>query len=286
LAAWLDLAAPEGLLAFDHLPEAAPFAGRVLAISLTGRRRDWILWLRRGGAPPWADSDRAAAAALRTAWLEARLRHAEALAEERDAACARQAFLMAELEHRLKNILANIQAVLRHSRRSTTDIESFVRDFEARLRALATAHELLHGSRWEGTRLWRLASEELRPHADGAAPGRASVSGPDLMLRPKAALALSLALHELVTNAAKHGALSVPEGRVALRWRLTPTGLVLRWEEHGGPPMAVPARRGFGLTVIERSLAHELGGDSRLDFTPDGLRCTLCLPSAHLGVVR
>jgi len=102
------------------------------------------------------------------------------------------------------------------------------------------------------------------------------------VLRPRAALSLSLALYELATNAAKHGTLSVPEGKLALRWRLTKAGLVMRWAERGGPPAQTPSRRGFGLTVIERSLAYELGGSGRLDFTPLGLCCTITVPAQHI----
>jgi two-component system, chemotaxis family, sensor kinase Cph1 len=195
--------------------------------------------------------------------------------------------VMAELDHRLKNILANIQALLRHSRRRAAgpaiDADAFVRDFEARVHAMATAHDLLHASRWEGARLRPLVAEELRPHADGPGRGRIAISGRDLVLRPRAAMSLSLALHELATNAAKHGALSVPDGTVALRWRRTQAGLVLQWAEHGGPPAAPPTRRGFGLTVIERSLAYEIGGSSRLDFTPLGLRCTIRIPVEQIA---
>lgn len=283
LACWLEAETRDGMVTLDRLPRGAPAVGRLLAISVPRRPRDWIIWLRPAAAPAWSPADREAARVLRTAWLEANLRRAESLAEERQAAQSRQAFLMAELDHRLKNILANIQALLRHTRRRATSIEGFARDFEARLHAMATAHDLLHASRWEGARLCRLVAEELAPHAGGTGRGRVGAGGPDLVLRPRAALALSLALHELATNAAKHGALSVPEGRIALRWRRTETGLIMVWEERGGPPAPSPERRGFGLTVIERSLAYELGGSGRLEFRPTGLRCTIRIPTGHLA---
>lgn len=288
LAQWLDSRGAAGVLALDRLPAAAPVAGRLLAISLPrAASRDWIIWLRPSSAARWRRVEIAAATALRTAWLEASLRQAESQAAERLAAQSHQAFLMAELDHRLKNILANIQALLRHSRRRAVgapiDADAFVQDFEARLHAMATAHNLLHASRWEGARLRPLIAEELGPHADAPGRGRITAHGRDLVLRPRAAMALSLALHELATNAAKHGALSVPDGRVALRWRRIPGGLVLHWAEHGGPPAAPPTRRGFGLTVIERSLAYELGGAGRLDFTPRGLRCAITIPAEHIA---
>ncbi|MFZ4406171.1 MAG: sensor histidine kinase [Paracraurococcus sp.] len=285
LTEWLGPPPQDGILAIDRLPPAAATDGRLLAITLPGRAPGWILWLRPPAAAPWAEEDRRAALTLRAAWLEASLLRAESLAAERQAALSHQTFLMAELDHRLKNILANIQALLRHSRRRATSLDGFVGDFEARLHAMATAHDLLHASRWEGARLRPLIDEELRPHADGAARGRIAAAGPDLVLRPRAALALSLAVHELATNAAKYGALSVPEGRLALRWRRTRAGLTMVWEERGGPPAVSPTRRGFGLTVIERSLAYELGGTGQLEFGTPGLRCTICIPAAHIAPV-
>ena len=288
LAQWLEDQAPDGVLPLDAPPAGAPFSGRLLAISLPRRPRDWLIWLRPDSAAPWGVADIAVATALRTAWLEAALRQAEALAADRQAAQSHQAFVMAELDHRLKNILANIQALLRHSRRRAAGgaigTDAFVRDFEARLHAMATAHDLLHASRWEGARLRPLIAVELGPHAEAPGRGRVASGGPDLVLRPRAAMSLSLALHELTTNAAKHGALSVPDGTVALRWRRTRAGLLMRWEEHGGPPAPPPGRRGFGLTVIERSLAYELGGSSQLDFTSLGLRCTIRIPAEHLAL--
>ncbi|MFC7477448.1 sensor histidine kinase [Dankookia sp. GCM10030260] len=283
LAAWLEERSEAGIMAFDMLPAAAPSAGRLLAIALPRRPHDWILWLRAAEAPPWNAADLAAAGNLRGAWLEASLRRAESEAAGHRTAQSHQAFVMAELDHRLKNILANIQALLRHSRRRARDTDAFVHDFEARLHAMARAHDLLHASRWEGARLRPLVAEELGPHADGQARGRIAARGPNLVLRPRAAMSLSLALHELATNAAKHGALSVPDGRVGLRWHRTPAGLVMRWEEHGGPPAPTPSRRGFGLTVIERSLAYELGGSGSLEFTPLGLRCSIRIPADQLG---
>jgi two-component sensor histidine kinase len=287
LAQWLDGRAAAGVLALDALPAASPVAGRLLAISLPRTPCDWVIWLRPAKAARWSRAEIAAATALRIAWLEAGLRRAAQQAAEGQAAQSHQAFVMAELDHRLKNILANIQALLRHSRRraagTAIDADAFVRNFEARLHAMAAAHDLLHASRWEGARLRPLIAEELGPHADGLGCGRIATRGRDLVLRPRAAMSLSLALHELATNAAKHGALSVPDGNVALRWRRTQAGLVLQWEEHGGPPAAPPTRRGFGLTVIERSLAYELGGSGQLDFTPLGLRCTIRIPAEHMA---
>jgi two-component sensor histidine kinase len=152
-----------------------------------------------------------------------------------------------------------------------------------RLGALARAHEALAASDWAGARLRGLVEAELRPFG-----ARAALDGPDLALAPKAAQTLSLVLHELATNAAKHGALSAPGGRVEVAWGLReaagpgPGGreLRLRWRERGGPAVAAPARRGFGRTLVEQGWRHELGGEVALDFRPEGLACELAAPVA------
>lgn len=292
LGPWLAAPGRGDVLALDRLPAGAPLQGALLAITLRRHPGDWIAWLRPAGAAAWTDAEHAAAAGLRTAWLEHLLSRAEAavaqVAAERDG----KAFLMAELDHRLKNILSNVQAMVRGSRRRAADVDSFVLDVEARLRAMAGAHDLLHagpdrggdlgGSQGGSVPLRRLVDQALRPYGDAAARGRLAVGGPMLLLRPKAAFALGLGLHELATNAAKHGAFLVPEGRVALRWRRTVAGVAIVWEETGGPAAQAPTRRGFGLTVIERSLAHELGGSGQLEFLPQGLRCTIRFAATHL----
>ncbi len=179
----------------------------------------------------------------------------------------------------MKNTLANIQALVRHSSRAAGSVVSFVGDLHGRLRAMAKAHSLLSRSRWEGAELRALVEEELHPHleAEGAAP-RIAIAGPDIRLRPKAALAVSLALHELATNAAKYGALSARTGRVGVTWHIADAMLVLEWRESGGPPVVPPAHRGFGSLMIERSLAYEVGGRTRLDFLPDGIAFAVEMP--------
>ncbi len=128
--------------------------------------------------------------------------------------------------------------------------------------------------------------QELAPYRDPGAAG-VSADGPEIVLRPAAALSLSLVVHELTTNAAKYGALSVPNGRVAVSWRIEESGggggeagpwLALRWVEGGGPGVTPPAARGFGSTVIERGVAYELEGEARLEFPPEGVRCRIDVP--------
>jgi light-regulated signal transduction histidine kinase (bacteriophytochrome)/CheY-like chemotaxis protein len=249
-------------------------------------RRSFEAWREtvRGRAQPWTAAEVAAVRALRVALLEVVLRRIDQVAAERARAKERQDLLLAELDHRVKNTLANIQALVHHSSRGARSLGEFTRDLDARIRAMARAHGLLSDSRWEGASLRALAEEVLRPHLGGS--GQAApvlLAGPELRLRPKAALSLGLALHELATNAAKYGALSVSGGRVDVLWRPAGDRLVLDWRETGGPAVSPPARRGFGTLMIERSLRYELGGTARLDFAPAGLACRIEIPLRQLA---
>jgi PAS domain S-box-containing protein len=187
--------------------------------------------------------------------------------------------LIRELNHRVKNTLATVQSIAAQTLSSGCDVT--VRDaFAARLLSLAGAHDLLTRGNWEGSGLEEVARQALGPHMGG---GRIALSGPDLRLSPKAAVALGMAFHELATNAAKYGALSVPEGRAALDWRIQDEALDLRWTERGGPPVVAPTHRGFGTRLLERGLPHELHGQLRMEFRPEGLACTITAPLSALS---
>lgn len=180
-----------------------------------------------------------------------------------------RAALLAELDHRVKNVLAAVQALATQSARKTTSLESFLKTFGGRLKAMASAHELLTATRWRGAAIGDIAAAEL----GGLAPGQARWEGPQIVLTPRAANALSLALHELATNAVKFGALSVEGGKVQVSWReLEGGGFALDWVETGGPPVSGPARKGFGLTLLEQVTARELGGEVRVEFRREGMR--------------
>jgi len=191
--------------------------------------------------------------------------------------------LIRELNHRVKNTLATVQSIASQTLRTGCE-EGVRKAFEERLISLAAAHDLLTRRNWEGIGLAEVAQEALRPHRaagpDGAA--RIAIEGPDLDLKPKAALAFSMAFHELATNAAKHGALCVPSGCVALRWEVEGALLRLTWTERGGPPVRPPARRGFGSRLLERGLPHELSGALRLHYAEEGLRCEVEAPLGAL----
>ena len=204
---------------------------------------------------------------------------------ERKQAEARQWLLTAELDHRVKNMLAVIQALVAQTQRRATNLEDFGATLRGRFQALARTNSLLSQSRWEGASLRSVVLEELDPYRQE--DGRVvAIEGPDLLLRPKAATALGMAIHELATNAAKHGAWSAPEGRVEVAWefRGAPGGrtLSLTWRERGGPKTEPPRNRGFGSVLIERTLAYEMSGTVRLDFAPEGLSCEIDIPEDQL----
>jgi two-component sensor histidine kinase/CheY-like chemotaxis protein len=156
-------------------------------------------------------------------------------------------------------------------------IKSYIAAVDGRIGALSRAHTLLAQSRWQGADLARLVDEELAPYRTGET-GKITASGPDVSLEPRTAQTLALALHELSTNAAKYGALSVMSGRVNLTWELRPENLVLRWTESGGPTTQPPATPGFGIRVIGASIERQLNGEAAFDWHPEGLRCSLAVP--------
>ncbi|MGH6896739.1 MAG: PAS domain S-box protein [Geminicoccaceae bacterium] len=196
---------------------------------------------------------------------------------DRKRAEERQRLLTAEVDHRAKNLLATIQAMVLLTRRDAVSVADFTRTLVGRLHAMARAHDLLARDKWTGASLHDVIKNEFRAYAGGDG-ARVSIVGEDAHLSARAAQTLSLALHELTTNAAKHGALSVPGGRVAVHAAIDGQELRLSWVESGGPEVTLPADRGFGAVIIERSIAHELGGSAELDFERSGLRCHLRIP--------
>lgn len=187
-----------------------------------------------------------------------------------------------ELAHRLKNVLAVVQSVAHQTLRNAADLPAASQDLSARLVALGAATDVLTGASWRAADLRALAEHALAPH--GELGDRILLDGAPVALQPQVAVAFALALHELATNAAKYGALSNDVGCVRLSWQVDGTGpqarFKLAWRERGGPPVSTPTRRGFGSTLIERSLRSYFGGTAATEFLPEGLEFKL---EARLG---
>jgi PAS domain S-box-containing protein len=184
--------------------------------------------------------------------------------------------LLEELNHRVKNTLAVVQGIAYQTFKGTDAAGQARNAFEGRLLALAAAHSILTQSRWESASLGRLAKNALQ--AVGASGERVSLSGPMVLLRPKEALAMAMALHELCTNAVKYGALSNDAGAISVEWTVdegSEPRLRLRWRERGGPRVEAPKRRGFGSRLIEQTIRQDLDGQVSLEFDPAGLMCSI-----------
>jgi PAS domain S-box-containing protein len=190
----------------------------------------------------------------------------------------RQNLLAREADHRAKNALAVVQSIVRLTKADA--VKDYIVAVEGRIGALARAHTLLAQSRWQGADLATLVDEELAPYRTSDAE-RITSGGPQVSLEPRTAQTIAVAVHELATNAAKHGALASLTGRVALGWELSGGALVMRWSETDEPAVEVPTVQGFGIKVITSSIEAQLGGKARFDWRSDGMDCTLTIP--HLG---
>ncbi|MDQ3040468.1 MAG: PAS domain S-box protein, partial [Pseudomonadota bacterium] len=196
---------------------------------------------------------------------------------------AHRNLMLQELNHRVKNSLASVQAIALHTLSSATTLADFKPAFMARLMALSNTHNLLAEDAWSSVGLREIIASELAPY-DHDGKGCADLAGEDVLLDPNTALALAMAMHELATNAGKYGALSVPEGRVAVDWDTRRvdggTRLRLRWCERHGPAVVPPQRKGFGSRLITEGMTMELDGTATLAFEPTGLVCCIDIPLA------
>src|SRR5215475_382919 len=197
--------------------------------------------------------------------------------------------LLRELTHRSKNLLAVIQAMARQTARHAGSVDGFLTQFGSRLQALAASHDLLVRESWYGASLGELIRSQLGGYLDGS-NNQVSIDGPAIALKPEAAQNLGLALHELATNAAKFGALSVPAGRVSITWsrreNTDKSAVELDWRERLGPKVKVRRKKGFGTMVIERNLARALDAQINMDFDPDGLHCHIVIPASQILAMR
>jgi light-regulated signal transduction histidine kinase (bacteriophytochrome) len=256
-------------------------------------RKSFEAWQEvvRGRSAPWTQLDHRIAEGLRLALSEVVLRQAHRALEERREAGEKQKLLIAELNHRVRNILALIAALVAQTRGAMTSGSAgqamlAIDRLEGRVQALARAHDQLTREEWAPTPLARLLAEELAPYA-GEGAHRAPLQGPDVLITPRAFSTLALLFHELATNAAKHGAFSTALGQVSVSWRLTADrGLAIDWVESGGPPVRAPLHRGFGSTFVEKAVPFDLRGEARVDYLFAGLRAHFSIPAAHVATVR
>ena len=246
-------------------------------------RKSFESWsqLVKGVALPFAPAELRVAEALRTALLEVVLRLSDSADQERQRANEKQELLIAELNHRVRNILSLIRGLLSQTRDSAGTVEEFIGTLESRVHALARAHDQITADRWSPARLYDLIEVEAGAYL-GERRDRVQLSGPNVLLTPGCFTVMALVIHEMLTNAAKYGALS-DSGTVTIDWRVDEDGsLLLDWTESGGPAVVAPTRRGFGSTVIERSIPYDLEGHAEINYRLAGIEAHFCIPSRHI----
>jgi PAS domain S-box-containing protein len=232
-------------------------------------------FIRPDGGELWLEET--SRAALDAAGRPVRVKGVVRDITRRKQAEARQDVLIGELDHRVKNVLACVAAVAMHTRRRCGTMDEFVKSLNGRIQAMAAAHALLSHSRWCGVGLTELISHQLAPYTTDA---NISIGGPEVTLTATQTQVVAMVMHELVTNAAKYGALSGPDGSVAVSWDRTSadTILTITWRERRGPPITAPVQSGYGSSLIRDLIPYELGGTVDLQFPPDGACCKIEIP--------
>ena len=239
-----------------------------------------------GRSQPWMEYATHAAEMLRTILLEIFLKITDAASEERKRAQEHQQLLISELNHRVRNILNLMRGLVSQSRQSAHGLSDFTENLDGRIHSLARAHDQLTAEKWEPTSLKALIATEFEAYAI-AKSHRVKVTGADVMVSPKAYTALALVLHEMVTNSIKYGALCDSSGRIDITLSHDVAGaLMIEWKERGGPPVQAPTRRGFGSTIIQSSIPHELQGDAEVDFKLTGLEARFRVPAKYFDRVE
>lgn len=250
-------------------------------------RKSFETWseLVRTRSRPFTPAEIRAADTLRATLIEVVLRLSDEAHVERQLAAERQELLIAELNHRVRNILSLIRGVVRQSRNSAGSLDDYVRELDGRIHALARAHDQITSDSWGPAPLRGLIETEAAAYL-AARSNRVVTEGPDVLLDPLAFATVALVLHELVTNSAKYGGLS-DSGRVIVSWQLDAEGdLRIDWREQGGPPVQAPTRQGFGSTIIRRSIPYDLGGTARIYYKLAGVEAHFCIPARHVSARR
>jgi light-regulated signal transduction histidine kinase (bacteriophytochrome)/CheY-like chemotaxis protein len=256
--------------------ETGPFGDRLTP------RKSFAIWKEtvKGQSQTWSEPEREIAEIVRVAIVEVVLRHNELMAGERRRSEVRQRMLNQELSHRVKNILAVIKSLVTSPERHRTTLEEYVMTLQGRIEALSIAHDqVVRGD--GGGMLSDLLEAELQPYRSAAST--LTLEGPEVWLDSRAFSVMALVFHELATNAAKYGALSIPTGQLHLSWSMEAGGgCEIRWRERNGPFVSQPTRSGFGSALIERSVPYDLNGESDVRFEPSGVAATFRIPLPHV----
>ncbi len=262
-------------------PDDRPAMSALLGALRDGSRSDFVIekrYMRKDGSVIWVQNS-----VSLTHDEAGRPLHLVKLIQDigaRKAAEKRQRLLIDEINHRVKNTLATVQSFASQSLRNATTVSEARATFEARLLALSKSHDVLTREHWEGADLIEVVSGAIAPYRGSGGQRRFKIEGKPLRLHPKAVLALSLAFHELATNAVKYGSLSTDAGSVAISWQVDPQTrqFELTWRESGGPAVREPTRRGFGSRLVQHGLAHDIAGEVHLSFDTTGVVCSIRAP--------
>ena len=248
-------------------------------------RKSFETWTEmvRGMSEPWSDSEKRAAEALRISLIEIVLKLTDEANAERKSAREKQELLIAELNHRVRNILNLIQGLVSQSKSGLTTLGEYTKVLDGRIQSLARAHDQLTRQAWSPTAINDLIQVEVNAYLNGQ-EDRLVITGDAPLLAPEAFSTMALVIHELVTNSAKYGALTDRSGTVAISMHVVDDGaLVIEWRERGGPPVQAPTRRGFGSTIIERTVPFELHGKVETRFNVAGFEADIMIPSKYVS---
>lgn len=250
-------------------------------------RKSFELWQEtvHGQSAPWSAADLQIAEGLRITLLEVILQLADLAARERKGAQERQELMIAELNHRVRNILSLVRGLVAQSKDTAKNTEEFASVLGGRIQALARAHDQITNLNWAPVALKALVQSEAGAYL-GARADRIQMIGPEVALDPKAFATLALVVHEMMTNSAKYGALADSTGKVEIVWKVDKnSSLVIDWKESGGPPVQPPSRRGFGTTIIERSIPFDLKGDAEIRFDLLGVQARFVIPPNYVELL-
>ncbi len=273
--------------AFSAKPTCTAFIDSMtgaLVVPISRHPRDYLVMWRRTGmqAQAWSDDDVLLAEGLRVTLIKVVLRMTGEIARERKRSQEQQELLIAELNHRVRNILNLIRSLVSQSQKDAQSVTAFANIIGGRIAALSSAHDNITRENWAPAPLSALFETEMAAYI-GENQGRFVFVGGEVLIKPEAYTVLALVVHELVTNSAKYGALSNDQGQVRVRVVQGPSGdLTIGWREYGGPAVKPPARRGFGSTIIERSIPFELSGEARLVFKLTGVEADFRVPTRFI----